>query len=481
MIYAVFLPERTVMMQAVEVRRMAILSIFVYVVVEIIICILFSWRYATPINNIIKNLRSIFAGNVNSTIPDTEYEYLEKGVSHLISNNQLMRLDIERKLKEMRLYFINNLLEGQFRNKDELVRFAQQSEIVFDMNMYCVASFDVGEEAEEIICKLSEKKYSNLHSRVLFYHVYNKTIITVLFGFIEYDVDKNRKLMNEILLNLNNEIYNLINRKANIGTGRMYKDIMDIPFSFTQSLYSATVNSEWRRNFILEYEAVSQDTNTIYYPVELESKLINSTKHGEKENIELIFNEIYSENVELRNLSPIMHRILIANIEATLVKVYSDVVSSKRIDDVFEVVHKCTEISDILDELRKQFILVAEYIEQNKNERAINLKSDMEQYIAQNYMDPMLSVSSMANYFALSETYFSQLFKEITGERFSVYLESIRIDKAKELLENSDHNIEQIALKVGYSNSTTFRRAFKRVVGISPSTYRADKLKAKNI
>lgn len=477
LIYTAFFPKTAVMAKANVVKQVAILSIFTCLVIEIFISILFAWKYATPISNIIKNLQSIFSSNTESRIVTNEYEYLEKGVSNLIINNQTMKSNIEKERNEMRLYFIGNLLEGRFKDKDSIKEAACRTGISLDMSMYCVVSFNVEKAAEQIAGKLFKNDVNNLDIRMIFYYIYNKNIITVLFGFTESKIERNRKSINDLLIDLNNEIFNCINQYASIGIGRMYKDAMDIPFSFTQSYYSATISSKERRSSILEYESVSQETNMIYYPVKLELVLINSTKHGETHQIKSIFEEIYHENIQLRNLSPIMCNILVANIEATLVKVYSDVVSYERIDDVIGIIHKCTEVADTLRELENQFILVSEYIEQNKSERMIMLKFDIEQYIMQNYGDPTLGIASMADYFALSETYFSQLFKEIMGESFSAYVQTIRINKAKELLLNSNSKVERIASVVGYNSGTTFRRAFKRVMGISPSTYKTKNYK----
>ena len=266
-----------------------------------------------------------------------------------------------------------------------------------------------------------------------------------------------------------------MNRYANIGVGKPYNDIMDIPFSFTQSCCSATSDYERHDGFIIEYESVSQNIGNMYYPIELELKLINSTKYGDTKQVRSIFQEILKKNVEIHNLSTMMRHMLIENIQATLLRVYSDVVSDKRLNDIIELPHKHTELPDALKELENQFVSVAEYVERSKTERVAVLKRNMEQYIKQNYKNSMLSMTSMADYFALSEAYFSQLFKEIIGDSFSTYLETMRLEKSKELLLGNKLTIEQIASAVGYNNSSTYRRAFKRVVGISPSTYKEKK------
>ena len=52
------------------------------------------------------------------------------------------------------------------------------------------------------------------------------------------------------------------------------------------------------------------------------------------------------------------------------------------------------------------------------------------------------------------------------------YLEKYRIEKAKELICENKYDLERIAIMIGYNNSNTFRRAFKRLEGISPSDYK---------
>jgi len=92
-------------------------------------------------------------------------------------------------------------------------------------------------------------------------------------------------------------------------------------------------------------------------------------------------------------------------------------------------------------------------------------------YLNTNYSDPNLCVSVIASYFNLSDSYFSQFFKEQVGETFGVYLEKLRIQRACELLENNEL-MADVAQKVGYNSVHSFRRAFKKVMGVVPSEYK---------
>ena len=53
------------------------------------------------------------------------------------------------------------------------------------------------------------------------------------------------------------------------------------------------------------------------------------------------------------------------------------------------------------------------------------------------------------------------------------YINGVRIDHAKRILENDDYTVEQVITMVGYSNRRSFYRMFSRYVGITPNKYRA--------
>ena len=78
----------------------------------------------------------------------------------------------------------------------------------------------------------------------------------------------------------------------------------------------------------------------------------------------------------------------------------------------------------------------------------------------------------IAEHMSKSEKFISQLFKEHTGENLSDYVERVRIDAASNLLHSTGQTIDEIAEATGYNSAHSFRRAFKRVRGISPSVFR---------
>lgn len=93
------------------------------------------------------------------------------------------------------------------------------------------------------------------------------------------------------------------------------------------------------------------------------------------------------------------------------------------------------------------------------------------EYIENNY-DKEISLTTVAEYVYLNSSYFSLLFKNETGKNFVDYLLEKRIDIAKKMLQKPEVKVYEVSKLVGYHEISSFNRAFKRIVGVSPSEYK---------
>lgn len=84
-----------------------------------------------------------------------------------------------------------------------------------------------------------------------------------------------------------------------------------------------------------------------------------------------------------------------------------------------------------------------------------------------------LSLSEIARRVNVSAGYFSMLFKKATGLNFVEYVARLRIEKAKNLLQNPRFRISEVAYDVGFQSLSQFNRTFRRIVGDSPRAWRA--------
>ena len=84
-----------------------------------------------------------------------------------------------------------------------------------------------------------------------------------------------------------------------------------------------------------------------------------------------------------------------------------------------------------------------------------------------------LSLGDVAKAVHMSTFYFCKQFKKATGLSFTSYLGRIRIEKAKQMLLNPHARVSEVAFECGFQSLTHFNRVFRKIVGESPSQYRA--------
>lgn len=93
-------------------------------------------------------------------------------------------------------------------------------------------------------------------------------------------------------------------------------------------------------------------------------------------------------------------------------------------------------------------------------------------YIAAHYSDVSLSVTMIADYLQMNPHYVSIRFKEEIGENLRTYINAYRIQRAKELLTQTNKKLKEVAELVGFIDDNAFIRVFKRFEDTTPGTYR---------
>lgn len=110
--------------------------------------------------------------------------------------------------------------------------------------------------------------------------------------------------------------------------------------------------------------------------------------------------------------------------------------------------------------------------EQNLKEKSESLVYQALNYIEEHFTDRELSLVNVAKEIHVTPPYLSNLFKEKTGKNFTEYLLELRMEKAKELLENTRLRVQEIAEDVGYLNPHYFSSSFKKYTKMTPLEYR---------
>lgn len=119
------------------------------------------------------------------------------------------------------------------------------------------------------------------------------------------------------------------------------------------------------------------------------------------------------------------------------------------------------------------FTWVIRYITNHNDNKAEDIMYNAQSFINDNYGNPELTLSKVAEFVNLSEKYFSTRFTKEFNVTFSTYLTDVRINKAQMFLKTTDLKIYEISYRVGYNNVEHFNRTFKKQVGVSPNTFKS--------
>lgn len=93
------------------------------------------------------------------------------------------------------------------------------------------------------------------------------------------------------------------------------------------------------------------------------------------------------------------------------------------------------------------------------------------QYVQENYMKKIY-LNDIAEHFHVNKNYFCKIFKQVTGMNLINYITELRIEKATELLENTDKKIYEIAFEVGFQSYPHFCKTYKKCRNVSPTEIR---------
>ncbi len=140
---------------------------------------------------------------------------------------------------------------------------------------------------------------------------------------------------------------------------------------------------------------------------------------------------------------------------------------AKKVDKMY----RCRQIGDLLDIVSESITELERYLKEQKGgsrKEVVQVKN----YILHHYNENNLSPENLAAKVYLSPGYLSTVFKEETGVTMNRFVREVRMNKARELLENTNMKISGISEKVGFSSSTYFCRSFREFFGVSPESCR---------
>ncbi|CAM3654544.1 helix-turn-helix transcriptional regulator [Erysipelothrix urinaevulpis] len=145
------------------------------------------------------------------------------------------------------------------------------------------------------------------------------------------------------------------------------------------------------------------------------------------------------------------------------------IISIREFEERLRNTNDIKHINHYIEHLAYRYL---DYHESKKENRILNLISNVKTFIDKNICDPNFSTNCVSEEFDLSSTHLSRLFKTYETYSVSEYITISRLDRACNLLINTDRSIKDISKDCGIINTPYFYTVFKKYFDCSPSQYR---------
>ncbi|KGM97987.1 hypothetical protein Z968_01295, partial [Clostridium novyi A str. 4552] len=227
---------------------------------------------------------------------------------------------------------------------------------------------------------------------------------------------------------------------------------------------------------ILHYDRIVKNTLSEYrYNNSLENSLFEAIKLGNKERTNNLLDDIFDELLKFSYDNSILYiKTLAINSKNLIDNLY--LLKNEKSTLNIDIFLKNLSKYEFADSAKCWFLDLYETTINTLSDKKLYKNTETvekaKNYIEKNYTNSLLSVELVSEYVNISPNYLRTIFKNITGESISKYINNCRFENAKELLINTDLTILDISSKVGYSNNNYFYTAFKKTYGISPSQFR---------
>jgi two-component system response regulator YesN len=255
--------------------------------------------------------------------------------------------------------------------------------------------------------------------------------------------------------------------KGILSMGTIYKQAL---FAIGLKFYSSEnrlINYEEVKGINLNFELCTRNYNT----------LLDLIRTNRVDGIEPVVRELFghfSENYS----APQTIIAYLMSFQVELVKLIMEINGDlKEFFDLaidFQKTAQYLNIEKLQDSFLKQCLSAASHINNSKQGNPQYIVCEVRNYVKQNYCKD-IKLKEVARHFYMNSVYLGQLFKKLSGMQFNDYLNAVRIEEAKKLLQRTDMKVVEIASAVGFNDPKYFLSKFKSITNQPPSAFKTSK------
>ncbi|MGZ9583354.1 helix-turn-helix domain-containing protein [Paenibacillus marinisediminis] len=467
-----------------QIKKITFIACFILIVICLVAALLLSRNFYYGINSIVNRIRG------KSQLPESagkkdEIGFINSYMDTLQEINTSLHNQVERSKPILASGFIQTMLLEHVRKKD----IEQQFEY-FDLpqispyyTAFCV-ELNVHEQLSERDIQLLVYAATNICEEII--PKESPGILTKIgpnqFVIIMNHGDATSQArMNTAFQygeNISEAIAHALKLESTIGIGRCYERT-DIRKSFVEARNALQYRLVIGVGHVIYVDQVEplQEHRTYEYPYEIEQQIMMQMKVGNLEEVSLLLEQFSNKLREAPNLHAAQVLMMYTQLISYAVREFYNFAPEEAAAlfnyNMYGKLGEMKTMEHIQHWVYQHvFVIIAGHIQSMRTEHSYKTMELVLHYISEHY-DEDLSQPMLAEIAEIPPSHFSQMFKEELGITFSDYLILFRMNKAKELLQDTDMKIFEIAEHLRYHNSQNFIRTFKKAHGLTPGDYRA--------
>lgn len=458
---------------------------FMTIIVGLFTAFLFSYKNSIPLNRLLGVMKITEIGKATNP-----YDFIHSNVEDIIANNDRLKDKIQNQLPILQDSVIRKLVIGEFTSSKEAQLLMEQANLPLKGSFGYVGIVQIihilNELDKEMLDEMNvaqlfiQNELTNLFKgEALLSNIDKDQVLFLLTNDKKISLQETKKLEETLNLFIK-QLDEKFTLKVNLGIGSPFEQLTDIHQAFEEAKLSLPfIQSIQGQGSLYKHEhPYQEDMIDYYYPIEVELRLINAVKNGEINEVNELVDKILIENVETRVLTHQIGTQLLATLNGTMVRILSKntQLNTAKADEIRdrleELLSKKGSFHKNIEQIKEMMIEIAQCIYENKFVGRQQVIHRMKEWIKHHFSDPDLTLYKISEAVGLPEKMVPSIFKEHVGVNISDFIEDVRINFAKSKLIQSDDAIEDIAVLSGYNSAHSFRRAFKRNTGSSPSEFR---------
>ncbi len=454
-------------------RNLILLTMLAALVIGTLASYIFSRRNS-------RFLRTL-ASNSNSLM-DMNYSQAFLSIRQTFEDIQLANHKLEETLAQQKPYlletFLSQLLNGVFSTEEDAVAVAGSIDAAPPGQPMCVVLFhfavtglagDTMESQFAANCKAVIRLSINAREKgALHMNRSDEDYVLLMVG------ERLEERINELAQLIRSNLPANINSMLFIYVGNTVRQFTEVVRSWDNASSMIYIRPSPAEAPVLTYTEGENAKASVFYPQDIQRRLINGIMNADEREVANLLSLLKERNLRGSDQPAYLRQLFVDSLLNTLLQTCTMANLSPENADSFRAsVHDIMSlpIDQQLTEIDATISQLCHAIAQSRNAKP-RLMDEIMAYLQKHYMDADLSLTTVADHFHISESYLSYTFKAISGVNFFSCVETMRMDKAKELLRQTDEKIIDIAAKVGYASGNSFCRAFKRRTGSSATTYR---------